>query len=228
MVPRGRNRPRPQVHGDISSLVMGTSKYQGTKASGGNQDLPGTRDHPVNPSRRSDTVHNYAHAQQCREPGCLSSSRPLDRKELPALPASGGPVVASVMSWVQAASLVQGPEEERDVFDEEADESLLVQREWRSHMQRRVKVNLRGGGGGPLLYRVVSTGAGSCDKVGSLDEGWSGRGLAWRCPPSPLPFSLAHVLLRFPSGLLETVRHHRMLSSSARGVCWMDTGDRTK
>jgi len=39
----------------------------------------------------------------------------------PALPASGGPVVASVMSWVQAASLVQGPEEERDVFDEEAD-----------------------------------------------------------------------------------------------------------
>ncbi|MXQ80620.1 hypothetical protein E5288_WYG008859 [Bos mutus] len=148
---------------------MGTSKYQGTKASGGNQDLPGTRDHPVNPSRRSDTVHNYAHAQQCREPGCLSSSRPSDRKELPALPASGGPVVASVMSWVQAASLVQGPEEERDVFDEEADESLLVQREWRSHMQRRVKVNLRGGGGGPLLYRVVSTGAGSCDKEGYRD-----------------------------------------------------------
>ena len=182
---------------------MGTSKYQGTKASGGNQDLPGTRDHPVNPSRRSDTVHIYAHAQQCREPGCLSSSRPSDRKELPTLPASGGPVVASVMSWVQAASLVQGPEEERDVFDEEADESLLVQREWRSHMQRRVKVNLRGGGGGPLLYRVVSTGAGSCDKVGSLDEGWSGRG--WPGAALPLPYHSVWPMFcyGFPVGYLK-------------------------
>lgn len=33
------------------------------------------------------------------------------------------------------------------MFDEEADETLLVQREWRSHMQRRVKVKLRGGRG---------------------------------------------------------------------------------
>uniref|UniRef100_A0AC11EDY0 YAE1 maturation factor of ABCE1 n=1 Tax=Ovis aries TaxID=9940 RepID=A0AC11EDY0_SHEEP len=49
------------------------------------------------------------------------------------------------MSWVQAASLVQGPEEEGDVFDEEADESLLVQREWQSHMQRRVKEGYRDG-----------------------------------------------------------------------------------
>lgn len=147
---------------------------------------------------------------------------------MPALPASGGPAVTSVMSWVQAASLVQGAEEEGDVFDEEADESLLVQREWRSHMQRRVKVKLRGGGGDPLLYWVVRTGAGSCEEVGSQDEGRSSRGLAWRCPPSPLPFSLAHVLLGFSSGLLETVRHQRMFSSSARGVCWMDTGDRTK
>ncbi|KAM9697836.1 protein YAE1 homolog [Dama dama] len=49
------------------------------------------------------------------------------------------------MSWVQAASLVQGAEEEADVFDEEADESLLVQREWRSHMQRRVKEGYRDG-----------------------------------------------------------------------------------
>ncbi|KAF5912291.1 protein YAE1 homolog [Diceros bicornis minor] len=49
------------------------------------------------------------------------------------------------MSWVQAASLVQGRGEEGDVFDEEADESLLVQREWRSHMQRRVKEGYRDG-----------------------------------------------------------------------------------
>lgn len=80
-----------------------------------------------------------------------------------------------------------------------------------------------GEGGGPLLYRAVSAGAWSQEKVGP-DEGRSGHDLAWRCPPSPLPFSLAHVLLEFPSGLLETVLHHRMLSSSARGVCWMDTG----
>lgn len=46
--------------------------------------------------------------------------------------------------------MVGGPGEEGDVFDEEADESLLVQREWRSHMQRRVKVKLRGGCGGPM------------------------------------------------------------------------------
>ncbi|XP_060013329.1 protein YAE1 homolog [Lagenorhynchus albirostris] len=49
------------------------------------------------------------------------------------------------MSWLRAASLVQGPGEERDVFDEEADESVLVQREWRNHMQRRVKEGYRDG-----------------------------------------------------------------------------------
>ncbi|XP_038279645.1 protein YAE1 homolog isoform X1 [Canis lupus baileyi] len=49
------------------------------------------------------------------------------------------------MSWVQRAPLVRGPGEEGDVFDEEADESLLVQREWRSHMQRRVKEGYRDG-----------------------------------------------------------------------------------
>lgn len=58
-------------------------------------------------------------------------------------------MVASVMSWVQAATPVSSHGEEGDVFDEEADESLLVQREWRNHMQRRVKVKLRGGRGGP-------------------------------------------------------------------------------
>ncbi|XP_027625562.1 protein YAE1 homolog [Tupaia chinensis] len=49
------------------------------------------------------------------------------------------------MSWVQAAQSVRGPGDEADVFDEEADESLVVQREWRSHMQRRVKEGYRDG-----------------------------------------------------------------------------------
>lgn len=80
------------------------------------------------------------------------------------------------MSWLRAASLVQGPGEERDVFDEEADESVLVQREWRNHMQRRVKVKLRGGGGRPLLYRVVRRGARRCEEAGTREERaeWSG------------------------------------------------------
>ncbi|XP_062971208.1 protein YAE1 homolog isoform X2 [Cynocephalus volans] len=49
------------------------------------------------------------------------------------------------MSWVRAAASVRGPGNEGDVFDEEADESLLVQREWRSQMQRRVKEGYRDG-----------------------------------------------------------------------------------
>ncbi|KAJ8778677.1 protein YAE1 homolog isoform X1 [Balaenoptera ricei] len=49
------------------------------------------------------------------------------------------------MSWFRAAPLAQGPGEEGDVFDEEADESVLVHREWRSHMQRRVKEGYRDG-----------------------------------------------------------------------------------
>ncbi|XP_010945547.2 protein YAE1 homolog [Camelus bactrianus] len=49
------------------------------------------------------------------------------------------------MSWVQGAASVRGLAEEGDVFDEEADESLLVQREWRSHMQRRIKEGYRDG-----------------------------------------------------------------------------------
>lgn len=62
-----------------------------------------------------------------------------------ALRAPGCPVVASVMSWVQGLPWVRGPGVEGDVFDEEADEALLVQREWRSHMQRRVKEGYRDG-----------------------------------------------------------------------------------
>ncbi|XP_037363151.1 protein YAE1 homolog [Talpa occidentalis] len=49
------------------------------------------------------------------------------------------------MSWVRAAPLRGAPGAEGDVFDEEADESLLVQREWRSQMQRRVKEGYRDG-----------------------------------------------------------------------------------
>ncbi|XP_075414298.1 protein YAE1 homolog [Tenrec ecaudatus] len=48
------------------------------------------------------------------------------------------------MSWVQTAHLMRCPGE-GDVFDEEADESLLVQREWQSHMHRRVKEGYRDG-----------------------------------------------------------------------------------
>ncbi|KAM5303060.1 protein YAE1 homolog [Glossophaga mutica] len=49
------------------------------------------------------------------------------------------------MSWFQAAPVVPGSGKEGEVFDEEADESLLVQREWQSHMRRRVKEGYRDG-----------------------------------------------------------------------------------
>ncbi|XP_040820650.1 protein YAE1 homolog [Ochotona curzoniae] len=49
------------------------------------------------------------------------------------------------MSWVQAATCAQIPAEDGDVFDEEADESLLQQREWQNRMQRRVKEGYRDG-----------------------------------------------------------------------------------
>ncbi|KFO20620.1 protein YAE1 homolog isoform X1 [Fukomys damarensis] len=49
------------------------------------------------------------------------------------------------MSWVQTAQAVVKAGDQGDVFDEEADESLLVQREWRSNMQRRVKEGYRDG-----------------------------------------------------------------------------------
>lgn len=78
-------------------------------------------------------------------------------------------MVASVMSWVQAATFLGDQGEEGEVFDEEADESLLVQREWRSHMQRRVKVKLCGGRGDPLICWVVGRGMRSCEEAGSGD-----------------------------------------------------------
>ncbi|XP_048195398.1 protein YAE1 homolog [Perognathus longimembris pacificus] len=49
------------------------------------------------------------------------------------------------MSWVRAQPVACGPGESEDVFDEEADESVLLRREWRSHMQRRVKEGYRDG-----------------------------------------------------------------------------------
>ncbi|XP_005397788.1 PREDICTED: yae1 domain-containing protein 1 isoform X1 [Chinchilla lanigera] len=49
------------------------------------------------------------------------------------------------MSWFQAAQSVGKTGDQGDVFDEDADESLVVQREWRSHMQRRVKEGYRDG-----------------------------------------------------------------------------------
>ncbi|XP_008825733.1 protein YAE1 homolog [Nannospalax galili] len=48
------------------------------------------------------------------------------------------------MSWVQAAAVTPSPGG-HDVFDEEADESLLAQREWRGHMRRRVQEGYRDG-----------------------------------------------------------------------------------
>ncbi|XP_004606950.1 protein YAE1 homolog [Sorex araneus] len=49
------------------------------------------------------------------------------------------------MSWVRAVPATFGAGVDGDVFDEDADESLLVQREWQSHMQRRVKEGYRDG-----------------------------------------------------------------------------------
>lgn len=47
------------------------------------------------------------------------------------------------MSWVRAVPEIPSPGDQ-DVFDEEADETLLVQREWQGHMRRRIQVNGRG------------------------------------------------------------------------------------
>lgn len=52
-------------------------------------------------------------------------------------------MVSSEMSWVRAVPEIPSPGDQ-DVFDEEADETLLVQREWQGHMRRRIQVNGRG------------------------------------------------------------------------------------
>jgi hypothetical protein len=49
------------------------------------------------------------------------------------------------MSWFRAAPENASPGDQ-DVFDEEADESLLAQREWQGHMRKRVQVNGRDAG----------------------------------------------------------------------------------
>uniref|UniRef100_A0A8C0CTY6 Essential protein Yae1 N-terminal domain-containing protein n=1 Tax=Balaenoptera musculus TaxID=9771 RepID=A0A8C0CTY6_BALMU len=78
-----------------------------------------------------------AHAQ--------SSPPPLGPEGVAGVSGAGASEESSVMSWFRAAPLAEGPGEEGDVFDEEADESVLVHREWRSHMQRRVKEGYRDG-----------------------------------------------------------------------------------
>lgn len=78
------------------------------------------------------------------------------------------------MSWVQAASLIQGPGDKGDVFDEEADESLLAQREWQSNMQRRVKVNVVWTARGAGLWEEAR----SCEEAGSrVAPAWPGAAL---------------------------------------------------
>lgn len=167
---------------DRRALTLGGNwggpNHQGAKSSVGSQGPAVTAPTPRMRKRtRSRPVSPDSH----------SPPRPWDRMELPALPAAGGCVVASVMSWVRASPLVRDPGEDGDVFDEEADESLVVQREWRSHMQRRVKVKLRGGCGGALLRRVRGEGRGGVKKVRPR-SGRSGPGrpravLPARCLP---------------------------------------------
>ncbi|KAL1784276.1 yae1 domain-containing protein 1 [Sigmodon hispidus] len=48
------------------------------------------------------------------------------------------------MSWVRAVPEIQNAGD-LDVFDEEADETLLVQREWQGHMRRRIQEGYRDG-----------------------------------------------------------------------------------
>lgn len=48
------------------------------------------------------------------------------------------------MSWFRAAPENASPGDQ-DVFDEEADESLLAQREWQGHMRKRVQEGYRDG-----------------------------------------------------------------------------------
>ncbi|XP_036044019.1 protein YAE1 homolog [Onychomys torridus] len=48
------------------------------------------------------------------------------------------------MSWVRSVPEISSPGDQ-DVFDEEADETLLVQREWQGHMRRRIQEGYRDG-----------------------------------------------------------------------------------
>lgn len=53
-------------------------------------------------------------------------------------------MVFLAMSWFRATPEIPSPGDQ-DVFDEEADESLLVQREWQDHMRKRVQEGYRDG-----------------------------------------------------------------------------------
>lgn len=106
-----------------------------------------------------------AHAQPHPSQGRPLRPAPRTGKTRGRFRKSTTPAVASVMSWAQAASSIPSPADEEDVFDEEADESLLVQREWRNHMQRRVKVNLGRGCGDSLGSRVEGRNARSCEEA---------------------------------------------------------------
>lgn len=75
------------------------------------------------------------------------------------------------MSWFRATPEIPSPGDQ-DVFDEEADESLLVQREWQDHMRKRVQVNGRGPG---------RTGKGTPTRdTGSPGQGHADRSLGGR------------------------------------------------
>ncbi|KAK2095893.1 hypothetical protein P7K49_024927 [Saguinus oedipus] len=127
----GHARKSASLTTDMRTSILGQPRDTKITASEGCSGV-----HPPQPAP--------AHAQPPPEPRFAVFAPPSDRKELLALPVTCNSVIAWVMSWVQAASSVRGPGDEGDVFDEEADESLLVQREWQSHMQRRVKVNAGG------------------------------------------------------------------------------------
>lgn len=94
-------------------------------------------------------------------------------------------MVCSAMSWVRAVPEIPSPGDQ-DVFDEEADESLLVQREWQGHMRRRVQVNGRAWGraGNGTPTRGAGAPAGMGHAGASLDREVRLSGRAPR-PPHP-------------------------------------------
>lgn len=148
----------------------------GAANAGGSADRPGRARRALTPRARRAPPRARAAVPRAR---LAASAPPPGRKEWPALPVPCRAGAPSVMSWVQAAALVPGPGEEGDVFDEEADETLLVQREWRSHMQRRVKVKLRGGRGALALPGVA--GKRGAERGGRRVRAWPGAALPTLC-----------------------------------------------
>lgn len=64
------------------------------------------------------------------------------RKQGRALPGAGSRGGGVAMSWLRAACARPGQDggADADVFDDEADETLPAQREWRNRLERRVRV----------------------------------------------------------------------------------------